>query len=350
MGSDEHGFAIDGVLLSPATPTLPANTLLDWWSEDEPDSSRFLVKTGSQWGPFAVQVQILEADPGPASSVWEDVVESSVEIADEIHVSEIVDGPLESMSITHGDYRMRIAVRGRTESAIRERSFPDEEGDDPAPLEHYLIAIWPAAPAEAAVVRQDSQYARDEISPPPEPEGPAEREPGLAAAWVIVRDVRGEPGANPVPGELGTVSVEVDVPGLPARVFNRVQYVCGWPTSNGFMGSSDPMATGYHDATLPGGENMHEEPAGHITTTAIELDKPKRVVMRWNWIPTGEGAIASRPALLAEDSMVTIEFEKQSTGDDPRTRVRLTQQGVPTVWVDHLQKLWAWHIVEMASR
>jgi len=47
---------------------------------------------------------------------------------------------------------------------------------------------------------------------------------------------------------------------------------------------------------------------------------------------------------------VTITLERLSAGDDPRTLVRLTQDGVPMVWVEHLEKLWAWHLVAMASR
>ncbi|UMG92458.1 hypothetical protein [Nocardioides sp. TF02-7] len=53
LGSDEHGFLVEGPAPArPDSPALPVNTLLDWWPDSEPDLDGFLVKTGSQWGPF----------------------------------------------------------------------------------------------------------------------------------------------------------------------------------------------------------------------------------------------------------------------------------------------------------
>jgi hypothetical protein len=349
LGSDEHGFAIEGPVPSlQSSPALPENTLIDWWPDRDPDLSGFVVKTGSQWGPFGVVMQVLDADPGPAPTRWQDVVELSVEITGDLYVGEIVNGPVGSVAAQPGSYRMRVAAEGRTESAARDASFPDDEDDDDTALEHYLVSIWPAPSSASAIVRQDSQYAQDELDPPA-PEWPTERDPGLEAAWAIVDDLRGEPGANALPGDLGNLALEVKVPGLPTRVFNRVQYVFGWPPAQGGMVSPDPMATAYHDATLPEFDGPYEQ-VGHIRTTAVELDKPRQIVLRWNWVLDAPGTITSRPLLLAADSTVTITLQRLSAGDDPRTLVRLTQDGVPMVWVEHLEKLWAWHLVAMASR
>lgn len=349
LGSDHHGFALEGPVpsLRPA-PALPENTLLDWWPDRDPALSGFVVKTGSQWGPFGVVLQVLDAEPGPAPAHWQDVVELSVEITDDIYVEEIVDGPVGSLAASPGSYRMRVAADGRTESAARDASFPDDDADDETALERYLVTLWPATPSAPTIVRQDSQFAKDELNPPA-PEWPAERDPGLEAAWAIVRDLRGELGANPLPGELGSLIVDVDVPGLPTRVFNRVQHVFGWPPARGGMFGPDPTDTNYHDATLPEFDGPYEH-VGHIATTVVELDKPRRLVLRWNWVPDAPGPIVSRPLLLAADSTVTITLERLGKGDDRRTRVRLTHDGIPLAWVQHLRRLWAWHLVSMASR
>jgi hypothetical protein len=349
LGSDEHGFAIDGPVPSFQTsPALPTNTLLEWWPDRDADLSGFVVKTGSQWGPFAVVMQVLDTDPGTLDLSWQDAVELSVEISADVYIGEIVDGPVGSVTPASGSYRMRIAAEGRTESAARDASFPDEEDADETALERYLLQLWPAPPSAPIIVRQDSQYAKEELAPLA-PEWPAERDPGLEAAWALVRDLRGESSASPLPGELGNLAVAVDVSGLPTRVFNRVQHVFGWPPARGGMGGPDPMATAYHDATLPEFDGPYEQ-VGHIATTTVELEKPQRLQFRWNWVLDAPGPITARPMLLADDSIVTIELERLSAGENPSTRVRLTQDGIPQAWVDHLKKLWAWHIVAMASR
>lgn len=351
LGSDEHGFAIAGAVPSvEVSSVLPVNTLLEWWPDDEDEEfSRFIVKTGSQWGPFGVVLQVLDTDPDPVESHWEDVVEVSVEVAESVLISEIVDDdPVGAVAPSPGTYRMRVAATGRTESAARDAAFSDDKESAEEAIEHYLLMLWPVQSSAPVIVRQDSQYAADELSPPVRV-APPEEGPGREAAWAMVRDLRGDPGANPLPGALSSLVVEVEVAGTPTRVFNRVQHVFGWPTARGGSYWPDPMATGYSDATLPEFDGPYEQ-VGHIATTPVELDKPKRFVLRWNWVLDAPGPLTSRPLLLAEDSIVTVNLERLSAGDDAKVLVRLEQVGIPAVWVEHLEKLWVWHITLMASR
>lgn len=352
LGSDERGFVLEGPVPSRAiSPAAPPNTLFEWWPASDSDLSGFLVKTGSQWGPFRVLLRVLDIAPGPPAEQWEDVVEVSVDVSDAVAISEIVQGPVGNLLGAVGEYRMRVAARGRTEAAARDSSLDEEDAsaDDEA-HEHYLVELWPAEPATAEVIREDSQYAKDSKDPPA-PDWPAERDPGLSAAWAIVRELRGEPGASQLPGNLDTTMVELELPGTLTRVFNRVRHVFGWPPAQGGTASPDPMATAYHDATLPEFDGIYEQ-VGHVATTLVELGKPNRIVLRWNWVLDGGGALCSRPRLLSEDSTVTIILERTGgeDGDDPRTRVRLTHEGIPQAWVHHLESLWAWHLVAMASR
>jgi hypothetical protein len=327
---------------------MPSNTLVAWWPDTDPGLSGFLVKTGSQWGPFGVRVRVRDDDPGPTGEEWQDVVEVSVDLTDGLAVCEIVDGMIDGIRNLSGSYRMRIAAAGRAESAARDASFDDDEDEEDTALEHYLIDLWPSAPSGMQVVREDSEYANDQKQPP-DPEWPAERDPGLAAAWAIVHDLRSESGANLLPGALGTLSVERDLPGTPAKVFNRIRHVFGWPPARGGSGSRDPN-TSYHDATLPEFEGRYQQ-VGHISTTVVEMDRPRRLVLRWNWVPEHAGALEVRPRLLTDDSIVTIAFERLADKDsEPMTRVRLAHGGIPQAWVQHLEDLWAWHLVVMASR
>ena len=114
-------------------------------------------------------------------------------------LNEVDDGYVGSHHVPSGTYRMRLAARGRTEGYQRSISFPDEdEPEDWEALEHFLIEVWPTAATPAVVLRQDSPYAR-ELLDPSKPVWPSEGEPGLLAAWALVRDLRRQPGSRPRP-------------------------------------------------------------------------------------------------------------------------------------------------------
>ena len=352
VGSDHHGFLITGV--APAidrVPSVPENTVLRP-ADDGPDPASFLVSTGSQWGPFDVLVQVHDADPGSVNQVWEDVVAVSVRATDTISIDEIVDGPRGHVPSDPGLHRMRVACRGRTESAARDDAIPDDEnqgdGPDEAPLEHYLVELWPAPPAPAEVLRQASAYALQSTSPP-DPDHPPERDAGLDAAWAIVRDLQGASGARTLPGPPTTVTVVNEVAGTPTRVFDAVRHTYAWPPCHGSMGSLDGGATHYFEATLP--EYDDREDVGYIATTPVEATKPTQVVMRWNWVLPGLGPLAGRPLLLAEDSTVTLTVSPMTgKGEEPRCLVRIVHDGAPGAWEHDLEQLWRWHLALQAAR
>lgn len=349
LGSDEHGFVIEGPTPSlTASPSVPDNTLVAWWPDRHPEFAGFVVSTGSQWGPFGVRLLILEEHPGPVDERWQDVVEVSVGLTESIWVSEIVDGPVAKAACEPGDFRMRIAALGRSESAARDADLDDDQDEEDAqePLEHYLIELWPAVAEPARVLREDSQYARA-IRIPPEPDWPAERDAGLKAAWALIRDLRGEAGARHLPGPLGSLTYTVEFDGTRAKLFNRLRYACGWPPCNGGSGSRN-SATDYYDATLPEYPGRYEQ-AGSIAITLLEADKPSRVVRQWNWIAV-RGPLDDAPRLLPSDSTVTLTFTAMKRDDhQPRTLVHLTHDGVPEAWVDDLQALWAWDLANRAG-
>lgn len=323
------------------------NTLLQWQEDHGHDDASFMVLTGSQWGPFEVTLRVLDSEPGPADSQWEDVVEVSVDAVGEIIVSEIVDGPVGSLDGIDGTYRARIAARGRSESAARDHSLDEE--DDELPLEHYLIELWGAPPLASAALRQESAYSR-QVTDPPQPQTVSEQKLGEAAARAIARDVRGGPGARPLTGDLGSLEVQLTIPQSATKAFNRVQHAFGWPPCNGIISGRDEFATEYYEATLPAPTDG-DECAGHIATTLVERTRPTKVVKRWNWLFDGEGTIDQLKSLLMTDSVVTIEVESgPATDEGPQTLVRLVHSGVPLAWTEDLAHLWRWHLAELANR
>ena len=352
VGSDHHGFLITGT--APAideVPSLPENTVLQWWAEDGPALAAFLVSTGSQWGPFAVLVRVHDAEPGQVEEEWEDVVAVSVTTAEAVGIGEIVDSPVGNVPSKAGPHRMRLACRGRTESAARDyvvANGEESDGFDEVPLEHYLVELWPAPPAPGEVLRERSAYAVSSTSPP-DPHHPPERDLGLAAARAVVRDLQGVPGARPLPGPPTTVTVATEVLGTPARVYDVVRHAYAWPPCHASMGSLDGGATHYFEATLP--EYDDREDVGYIATTPVEATKPRQVVMRWNWVLPGLGPLAGRPLLLAEDSTVTITVTSiDGAGEKPRCLVRLVHDGAPGAWAHDLEQLWRWHLALQAAR
>lgn len=361
LESDYGGFVLEGMVPALRTkPMIDANTLLRWWPDTDPELSGFFVSGGSQWGPFAVTVRLLDSDPGQPDARWEDVVEFSVDSSGEVLVNDVVDGPAGSLVIPAAAYRVRLGAVGRTESYDRSTEFPEDEDEDEQedeePLEHFLIELWVAPATTSAVLRQQSRLARDLLDPP-EPTWPTEREAGLAAAWAIVRDVRGEPGGRPIPGDLVSLSIELDLEGAPTRLFNRLRHAFAWPPCHGGSGASDVVGrTAYHDATLPEFDGSYDS-AGHIAITLLEEEKPRRVVLGWNWVPEVEASpeqpfpLPARPRLLAKDSTVTMTFvPHDAAGEDPRCIVRVAHADVPAVWASDLRDLWTWHLTIQADR
>ena len=353
--SSHGGFVIEGIF--PALSTNPAiedNTLVHWWPDNAPDLTGFFVHGGSQWGPFAITARVL-ADASEAAAEWEDVVELSVNTTGDLTLNEVVDGPVDTLQVPPGTYRLRLSSRGRTEGEERAASFLDEdEEQDESPLEHFLVEVWPAPVTPSEVLRQDSGYAQRMLHPP-EPVWPPEREPGLAAARAIVRDVRGEPGSRQVPGDLGDLSLVLDLPGTPTRLFNRVRHAFAWPPCMGGAGSADePGQTAYHYATLPDDDRGRQD-AGEIATTLLEVNKPRQVVLGWNWVPEVDATpsrpypLELRPRLLTTDSTVTLTVAPREASDRPQCTVRVEHRGVPKAWIADLTALWTWHLVVLSE-
>jgi hypothetical protein len=299
-------------------------------------------------------VRLLEAKP-PDNDAHEDVVEVAVTSHNQLTLAEVEDGPLASIHLAPGVYRMRIGAWGRTESRDRSRAFADEgEPMDETPLEHFHVDLWQAPPEPAAIVRQDSGFAHEQLNPTA-PIAPPEEARGTAAAWAIVRDVRGEPGARQLDGEPASLALDMQLPGTPTKLFNRLRYAFAWPLCRGGMGMAESVGqTGYHDATLPQFDGAYES-AGHIATTLKELKKPMRVVQSWNWIrlekvdPLRPIPLQDRQRLLAIDSTFTISIEKTPAAE-PACTVHLEHLGVPQAWTEDLKHLWAWHLAVLASR
>jgi hypothetical protein len=332
-----------------------SSTLVENLNHTDGVEADFIIKTGSQFGPFAVQLRVLQTSPPDPAERWEDVVEVSLTLGPEIGVGELIDGPEVWSHVDPGPHRLRVSARGRTESAEREQTFHDDDLDDDVQdeaLEHYLLELWPAAVTPPTCIRENSQFAHDTIDPPA-PQWPVEREAGLIAARAVAADLRKVPGARSVSGQLGEVRVSMEVMDTPTRMFNRVKYANGWPPSNGGGISLNERIgdIAFHYADPPDSDGLAPL-LGTIETEVIELAKPKRFAMRWNWrIAGSDGApYPTNPRLLETDSTVTMTFAKISAaGQDTRTLIAVHHAGIPIEWVADLESLWLWDLA-VASR
>ncbi|GAB3263654.1 SRPBCC family protein [Nocardioides dilutus] len=349
-------FAVFGAEPVGAEDDALGGTLLEWLQPAADMPPDLIVKAGAQFGTYDVTIRVSDgAAPPSIESSWEDVSEVSVACQGPLALGDLEDGPGEELPVSPGAYRLRVSARGRTESAAREAQFPDDAQPDGAeePLEHYLLELWPAAIAPPSVVREQSQFARDLVSPPT-PDWPVEREPGLEAARRVAADLRGPDGSRRLSGDLGEVLVIVEVPGTPTRIFNRVKHANGWPPSNGgALSLNESVGDRCSHYGAPPDSNGLAPLLGMLETTVLEIDKPKRFAMSWNWRVAGPDGrpYPTNPRLLQTDSTVTMSFAKGNAKDEEaRTRVKIHHVGVPVEWVDDLHALWAWDVTVFTRR
>ena len=361
----EHSWVLESgygcVAVFGAVPVDPADlaiggTLVEWLDLGSGESPVLMVKGGSQYGPFDVTVRLLDAAPDDPDESWEDVSEVSVTAADDLSLGDLETGPEHSVAAPPGSYRLRAAARGRTEGAARERTFPDEDGPSfDEPLEHLLLELWPAPASAPAVVRETSRFAH-EVVDPPAPQWPAERGPGLEAARRVAADLRGlGAGRRILSGELGVVELSTVVAGTRVRVYNRVKLASGWPPANGgTLSSKDAVGDRCRHYADPPDSDGVAPLLGMIETTVLEIDKPERLVLSWNWRVAGPDGrpYPTNPLLLAEDAVVELTFTQDGASrppDEVRTRVEVRHGGVPAEWVEDLRALWAWEVARLAA-
>ena len=344
LGSDEATIvlreAAGGALTFPSA--LEANTLVSL--VDETDMAEVWILTGSQWGPFRVQVTVLEGPPEQPHSRWEDVVEFSVGCGRGIEVCEMVDGPVGSLVEAGGTYRVRVHARGRSEGRARDGEWDDETDGDGEPAEHYLLQVWSAPASTAAVLRQDSALAQLELNPPPADPVTPEEAAGLAASERILADLAGGPSARELTGKRGLAAVSCEIPGTRRRVFPRVAWAVAWPLCRGgAMGDLAVGSSSHHDGTRPGRDSEY----GHISATFQEINKPKLIVKSWNWHTPRHGVAVygEAPAFLHPSSTIRVELtETVGPSGDRVTSVSIEHGDLPIEWVDDCRSLWRWNL------
>jgi uncharacterized protein YndB with AHSA1/START domain len=179
-----------------------------------------------------------------------------------------------------------------------------------------------------------------------------EQEEGIAAAARIGRDVEGDPGARKLSGELGSVTVERTLEGTRRKLFRDFAYVMSWsaflyPSQGSWM-----FGGAWVDYEL--GEELNGYSADHpdqltgrrgtISFTFVEVEKPARVVRRWNWLrPTRPDGVSGRRdgvPVLVEDSVITTTLVESRPDGVPWTTVRMVHSGLPVEWLDDMTAYW----------
>lgn len=358
LGSDEGVFVIQGGIGDPWNES----TLLEVNEEGaygEPGSDVWVL-TGDQWGPFEVTAHVLDGPPGEAAQDWEDVSEVSLLCADGLLVAELVDQePCIVLSTEAGTNRIRVSARARsTESQtgdededageLAEQRFP---GD---PVEHYLIEVWPAPVAPPADLRETSTFAlAHRAGPRPEPviEG---AEAGLAGSANIGRDVDGSPGARPLTGATGVITVSRRIPGTRRSMFKWLkapvaisQHVPSWSLSSG--PDRDELGSASHGYAGEGHPDQLTGRRACLRGIVVEEVRPARWVRHWAWMVPPEGQetafLEHRVPLFTPDSVITTTYTETKDDDGrPWTLIEVEHAALPVEWLDDMQKWWTYQL------
>jgi hypothetical protein len=302
------------------------------------------VRAGSQWGPYDVVVERLDAPPSPADDEWEDVVELSLSVGSELAVMDIEEfDPLVLVTEGAGEFRIRICARGRAEGQRLAMSSDDVE--DLLPVEHFLLQSWAAPMSDHVIVRLNAPLLTEEDRAA----WPPEDEVGREAARAIGRDVDRAPGCRALSGQTGSVAVTATVTGTRRRMFRMLDALCGAP--GGYMGGgSSEFEVGnvysWHslDDISEGGDRFTGE--GHLDQTLLEFCSPAYLVMSWTWINNGpdpENPFEGASSFLSEPSVVRFDLTEDATEDGGKqTTVQVRHDGLPVEWLDDMTTYWRW--------
>jgi hypothetical protein len=292
---------------------------------DVPESISVL--TGAQWGPMEVRVAALDAAPA-VEDEWEEVVEFSVSTPDGLGVAELLGDPRLTITDRAGQFRLRLSRRGRAAGADRHSSGPRSKI-----LEHYLIEVWPGAPAPPQTLRA--------VEPPPPVRVVLEFEDaGRDAAARIGRDLRGSDGARVLTGQRGTIRVSHDFQASRRRLFGQ----CDPNVLDGWLTNLDDEIVDDHG--LSPRQAIHG--GGRILCEEFESVRPRSRTMTWNWrIPSYPGQLtwADYPRFL--DPPTTVRFdlaERKDPQGQSRTSITVEHSDLPVEWLDDMTAFWHWRL------
>ena len=184
-----------------------------------------------------------------------------------------------------------------------------------------------------------------------------EGEAGLAAAARIGRDVEGDPGARVLSGELGSVVVERALEGTRRKLFRLLAYLTTW--SHLWVHGEHQLSWMWGGAWVNYelGEELLAYSSDHpdqltgrrgaIVFEFVEVEKPARVVRRWNWLrPTREGIAGRHDSLpfLAEDSVLTTTLMTSRRDGVAWTTVSMEHAGLPVEWLSDMETYWNYQL------
>lgn len=201
----------------------------------------------------------------------------------------------------------------------------------------------------AGAVSPDGVYRGEHAEPQPliVPEAAA----GLASSVRIGRDVDGAEGARVLSGETGEVESVRTIRGTRRRLFECCAHVTSWSDhvapSPGWswigqpgedLGKDSWAFSRNHPDQLTGSE-------GAVRTVFVEVDRPRRVVRRWQWMrlpaSASDTTIDHFVAVLPEESRLTVELT-QSRDDhgEAWTEIRVHHENLPVEWLDDMRAWW----------
>ena len=314
----------------------------------EEPSAPVMILTGSQYGPFRTELQVLDAEPS-VEETWEDVVEVSIDTPTGLVLSEVPPGRIVDLGKQAGEYRVRVNASGRSQARVREK----------ASAEKYLIQVWPAPITSARLVTGCGDL---EPSITPLTELP-EYKAAVAGAALIGRDLDAAgDGAPALSGRRGDVVVERVIASRQSITYAVTQISVGFEF--GFSGSVDDHAVSWFSHNeLPENQTMRLTGSNgrvHIRITPLEMVKPRLARTRWEWVrPPAGNAPRSYYEIDFEQLSPVLEWpperevtiQKRPPAEDgtPQCLVRISHRDLPVEWVDAMRAYWEFHLAYTAS-
>lgn len=309
---------------------IPLNSLT------ETASGQLVIRTGSQFGPFHIEIETHSDEPASPVGDWEDVLEVSFRSDDPVSVFDLEIGAVAVLTSEPGIYRLRLSSRGRAQGV----TFDDDE-HPPGELspEQYLLQAWSEREMrEATILRGARADSKSDSSDGAEHDAPH-------LEFKAITHTLSQPDPMTVlSGELGTVHVEADVPGKQKQLF---EYFSGPAFFENAWPSHGPFRDGvgmYMAAASPFGSEGVTGGRAFIGAEVAEWDPPRRCLLNWNWYlpqdPELPGQMVKGAAALATASTRETVITPLRHKPPPACRVEVIHREIPIEWVPELAAWW----------
>jgi len=292
-----------------------------------------VVSTGRTYGLVDVVVELHDSRPELPPQIWSEVSEVSVNVASgPLALGELTRGSAaDARDLAHdglGWYRMRVAARGRDESATGRQTEPNPES--------FLIQVWPSGPGRAETLRSSDRVGRHHRGErPTRPYLPQEADEIRQAFHTLIDRL------FPVLPRSARRTVQVSR--VVSDGLQRVLDVLHGPSLLLFWfgeGGIPPVANGEWKSFWVPANSLSIR--GEVQYTAQGLTSS------WNWemltSPTPEAPFPRFVSALETPAILYIEATASGSG----SAISVRHDGLPDEISQQMEVLWAYYLDRLA--